>query len=264
MSLLQSQAVQVIFNNCAGFTSFNANATYAGLNSLTSGLLQNSVSKVVLASGSGTTGQVLTSGGAGGVDSWTTVSGGGGSGSGVCLESIQELCKGQSINTISGNTLIIPNISSVIKPAQTGGHTILASIGYQPPPNTKSVMLTFKMFIGWNGNNGSCNALFDCRVNSTFYSGGVISSQSFIRSNTGMGEVGEYSINCLMNVDSSLAGDDLVNGKIKNWNTPYTFNFASSRTIQNSEVWLCSNAPHPYNNSVDKFIVPMIIIKAYS
>ena len=189
---------------------------------------------------------------------------GGGGGGGVCLESIQALCQGGTINTIAGNTLTIPNISAVIKPAQTGGHTILASIDYEPPSGTKSVMLTFKMFIGWNGNNGSCNALFDCRVNSTFYSGGVISSQSFIRSNTGMGEVGEYSINCLMNVDSSIGADDLPNGKIKTWNTPYTFNFASSRTIQNSEVFLCSNNPHPYNTATDKFIVPMILIKAFS
>jgi len=189
---------------------------------------------------------------------------GGGGGGGVCLESIQELCNGGTITTISGNTLTIPNISAVIKPAQTGGHTILASIDYEPPSGTKSVMLTFKMFIGWNGNNGSCNALFDCRVNSTYYSGGVISSQSFIRSNTGMGEVGSYSIDCLMNVDSSISADDLPNGQIKTWNTPYTFNFASSRTIQNSEVFLCSNNPHPYNTSTDKFIVPMIIIKAYS
>ena len=187
-----------------------------------------------------------------------------GGGGGVCLESIQALCQGGTINTISGNTLTIPTISAVIKPAQTGGHTILASIDYEPPSGTKSVMLTLKMFIGWNGNNGSCNALFDCRVNSTFYSGGVISSQSFIRSNTGMGEVGEYEINCLMNVDSSIGADDLPNGKIKTWNTPYTFNFASSRTIQNSEVFLCSNNPHPYNTTTDKFIVPMIIIKAFS
>ncbi len=189
---------------------------------------------------------------------------GGGGGGGVCLESIQELCKGQSITTVNGDTLTLPNITAVIKPAQTGGHTILASIDYEPPSGTKSVMLTLKMFIGWNGNNGSCNALFDCRVNSTSYFGGVISSQSFIRSNTGMGEVGEYSINCLMNVDSSIGADDLPNGKIKTWNTPYTFNFASSRTIQNSEVFLCSNNPHPYNTATDKFIVPMIIIKAFS
>ena len=189
---------------------------------------------------------------------------GGGGGGGVCLESIQELCKGQSITTVNGDTLTLPKITAVIKPAQTGGHTILGSIDYEPPSGTKSVMLTFKMFIGWNGNNGSCNALFDCRVNSTFYSGGVISSQSFIRSNTGMGEVGQYSINCLMNVDSSIGADDLPNGKIKTWNTPYTFNFASSRTIQNSEVFLCSNNPHPYNTATDKFIVPMIIIKAFS
>ena len=189
---------------------------------------------------------------------------GGGSGGGVCLESIQELCDGGTITTIAGNTLTIPNISAVIKPNQTGSHTILASIDYEPPSGTKSVMLTLKFFIGWNGANGSCNALFDCRVNSTTYFGGVISSQSFIKSDRGMGEVGEYEINCLMNVDSSISADDLPNGKIKTWNTPYTFNFASSRTIQNSEVFLCSNNPHPYNNATDNFIVPMIIIKAYS
>ncbi len=71
-SLNQATSQQVIFSNCGGFTSFPANATYAGINTLTSGYIQNTVTKTELASGSGTAGQVLTSGGANTPDTWTT------------------------------------------------------------------------------------------------------------------------------------------------------------------------------------------------
>ena len=83
--LNQSSAVQAIFNNCAGFSAYPAanKSTMLGLNILASGVSQNSVyqnsiSKTLLSGAAGTAGQVLTSGGAGGVDSWTSVSGGGG------------------------------------------------------------------------------------------------------------------------------------------------------------------------------------------
>jgi len=197
-----------------------------------------------------------------------TAIGGGGGGSGVNLETIQEVLRGQSITTVNGDTITLPNITAVVQPEQTGSHSILATItNYIPPSGTKSVMLTLKFFIGWSGTGGSCDALFDCRVNSEYYSGGVITSQSFIKtSGSGMGEIGEYCINCLMNVDSSIAADDLPNGKIKIWTSGYTFNFASSRTMELAAngPTLFSNNPHPYNTATSHFIPPIIMIKAFS
>ena len=186
-------------------------------------------------------------------------------GSGACLESIQEVLRGQNITTVNGDTITLPNITAVVQPNQTGSHSILATItNYIPPSGTKSVMLTLKFFIGWNGVGGSCDALFDCRVNSELYTAGVITSQSYIKSNTGMGEIGEYEINCLINIDSSIEADDLPNGKIKTWTSGYTFNFASSRILDTAQVFIFSNNPHPYNTATLKFIAPILMIKAYS
>tara|TARA_R110000868_G_C10972986_1_gene771129 strand:- start:20184 stop:22781 length:2598 start_codon:yes stop_codon:yes gene_type:complete len=76
-ALNQFSNQQVIFSNCAGFVSFPTNATYAAINTLTSGYIQNTVTKTLLATGAGSSGQVLTSGGSGGLDTWTTPGGGG-------------------------------------------------------------------------------------------------------------------------------------------------------------------------------------------
>lgn len=71
-SLNQASATQVIFSNCSGFVSFPTNATYTHTNILTTGFSQNSVTKTLLATGAGTSGQMLTSGGAGLPDAWET------------------------------------------------------------------------------------------------------------------------------------------------------------------------------------------------
>jgi hypothetical protein len=50
-SLLNPSSSQVIFNNCAGFTSYPANATYVGINTLTAGTAQlstNTIKSVVV------------------------------------------------------------------------------------------------------------------------------------------------------------------------------------------------------------------------
>jgi len=71
-SLNQASSAQVIFSNCSGFVSFPTNATYTHTNILTTGFSQNSFTKTLLATGSGTSGQMLTSGGAGLPDAWET------------------------------------------------------------------------------------------------------------------------------------------------------------------------------------------------
>ncbi len=71
-SLNQASNLQVIFSNCSNFISFPTNATYTHTNILTNGYAQNSVTKTLLATGSGTAGQVLASGGAGLPDTWAT------------------------------------------------------------------------------------------------------------------------------------------------------------------------------------------------
>jgi len=67
-----SSPLQCIFNNCAGFLALpsTANATLVGLNVLASGIINNSVQRTILASGRGTSGQVLLSGGASANDTW--------------------------------------------------------------------------------------------------------------------------------------------------------------------------------------------------
>ena len=76
--LNQSSAVQAIFNNCAGFTAFPAanKSTMVGVNVLSTGVSQNSITKTILSSGSGTAGQVIASGGSGGADTWINSFGG--------------------------------------------------------------------------------------------------------------------------------------------------------------------------------------------
>ncbi len=71
-SLNQASNLQVIFSNCSNFISFPTNATYTHTNILTNGFSQNSVTKTLLATGSGTAGQVIASGGAGLPDTWVT------------------------------------------------------------------------------------------------------------------------------------------------------------------------------------------------
>jgi hypothetical protein len=67
-----SSPLQCIFNNCAGFLALpsTANATLVGLNVLASGIINNSIQRTILASGRGTSGQVLLSGGASANDTW--------------------------------------------------------------------------------------------------------------------------------------------------------------------------------------------------
>lgn len=79
-----------------------------------------------------------------------------------------------------------------------------------------------------------------------------------------MGEIGEYEINCLINIDSSIASDNVPNGQLKSWTSAHTFNFVASRTIQNSDVWLFSNNPHPYNTATLNFVEPILKIQAFS
>jgi hypothetical protein len=45
-SLLNPSSSQVIFNNCAGFTSYPANATYVGINTLVAGTAQLSTNTI--------------------------------------------------------------------------------------------------------------------------------------------------------------------------------------------------------------------------
>ena len=190
----------------------------------------------------------------------------GGGGSGVNLETICEVMNGQSYTTKNNDTITIQNISAVLQPNQTGSHSIMATIsGYVPPTGTKTVLICLKFFIGWNGNLATTNAIFDCRINGEYQAHVVKSTQSFIKTQDGMGSIGSYEINTLINVDSSIATDDIPGGKIKNWTTAgYTFNFCSSRTMQNSLVWLFSNNPHPYNSNTLNFVKPIIQIQAFS
>lgn len=64
--------LQVAFNNCAGFLALplTTKATLVGLNVLASGVINNAVQRTILASGRGTAGQVLVSGGASANDTW--------------------------------------------------------------------------------------------------------------------------------------------------------------------------------------------------
>ena len=67
-----SSPLQCIFNNCAGFTALplTTKATLVGLNVLASGVINSSVQRTILASGRGTAGQCLLSGGASANDTW--------------------------------------------------------------------------------------------------------------------------------------------------------------------------------------------------
>ena len=67
--------LQVIFNNCAGFLALplSTKATLVGVNVLASGVINNVIQRTILASGRGTAGQVMVSGGASGNDTWSAV-----------------------------------------------------------------------------------------------------------------------------------------------------------------------------------------------
>jgi hypothetical protein len=67
--------LQVIINNSAGFLALpsSANATLVGVNVLASGVINNVIQRTVLASGRGTAGNVLISGGSSGNDTWGAV-----------------------------------------------------------------------------------------------------------------------------------------------------------------------------------------------
>ena len=262
----QSSPLQVIFSNCSGFVSLptSSQATLVGLNVLASGaVVQHNISKIVLPTGEGNNNQVLTSTGSGNCI-WTTPSGGGGGSGGIMLESINEVLRGQTIITKNGDQIVLPNITAVVQPNQTGGYSILAAInGYIPPTGTKSVLLSLKFFIGWSGTNGSCNALFNCRIDGGGPTTIVKTSDSFIKSDRGMGEIGQYSIDCLINIDASYT-NSIPEGKFSSWTTGKLFNFCCSRTITNGIPYIFSNNPHPYNTALLKFVEPIIIIQAFS
>jgi len=187
-SLNQATSQQVIFSNCGGFTSFPANATYAGINTLTSGYIQNTVTKTELASGSGTAGQVLTSGGANTPDTWTTISPGGSgdvvgpnsatSGnltsfntatgklvqdSGISSSSVLTTASNiNSLNNVSttaptnGQILVYNSTSSEWEPGEdSGNNTVIVNTAgtgtVTAPQNTKSVRIT----LGGAGSGGS-------------------------------------------------------------------------------------------------------------
>ena len=67
--------LQVIFNNCAGFLTLplTTKATLVGLNTTAAGVINNAIQRTILASGRGTAGQVMVSGGASGNDTWSAV-----------------------------------------------------------------------------------------------------------------------------------------------------------------------------------------------
>lgn len=257
-SLNQASNQQVIFSNCAGFVSFPSNAFYAGINTLTTGYTQNTITKTILSSGSGTSGQVLTSGGASGIDSWTTPSG-------VCLESINVYCKGQTITTKYGRTVMIPNVSEVQNitsglPIYT--HIPASNISYLPPNGAKLVIYTLQTQLGGKNleNSPNITAQFKC-----FYGQfEIIPARVLICNNKTTAEYIELSvcINININGNYSIENEATVNV----WDNIQTLTWKCSAQIGSGEINLHTNhgfvdGDPPMTNT---FSPPKIKIEAFS
>lgn len=150
--LNQASNQQVIFNNCANFVSFPENATYVGINVLNTGYTKNSITKTILSSGFGNLGQVYTSGGANGVDTWTTPSGGG-SGNDIIKERFSRYTLGQTVNTSRGN-ITLPNITTELQ--NTGASLSWieltgSNIDYTPPINSSIVEFELSFYVFSSG-----------------------------------------------------------------------------------------------------------------
>lgn len=264
LSLLQSLPQQVIINNCAGLVSYPTNALLVGLNVLTSGVSQNNISQIILPSGSGTSGQVLTSGGAGNVNTWTTPSGGGSSG--VCLESISVIPTGQTITTKSGETLTFENVNAVIDVLQRGSFSELGGrLTYLPPSGTKLVKLTYTVKVGYTQSNSSQQLLMSCRSGDfppSLSNTSITHSEIYMRSQLGFGECPMVSLEAVINIDASLS-DDIANGTLQSWTIPKQFYFIGSKITQNVPCKVHSK--NGYDGSFsNQFAPPVLKIEAFS
>lgn len=263
-SLNQPSNQQVIFSNCAGFVSFPTNAFYAGINTLTSGYTQNTITKSILSAGAGNVGQIYTSGGAGGVDSWTTPSGSGG----ICLECIMVIPKAQTIITKSLNSITFQNPTTPQSLLQLGSYSVLEGsvFSYQPPLNTKLVIMSFSFKFGYPGTtNGVSSLSFQVRTGTDttpFNSQSIIPSQSALIVNSGMGH-GEYTITLPINIDSS-GTNSITNGLLTSWTTPKLFFFAGAKDTSSTNFYIHQKSG--YNGTYDNsnFSPPYLKIEAFS
>jgi hypothetical protein len=258
LSLLQSSPLQVIFNNCSGFTAYPTNATLVGLNVLIDGYTQNSITKTIVASGSGNIGQVLTSGGANGIDVWTTPEGDSGGG-GVCLENINLYCKGQSYLTKQEDTLSIENVSEVqniTTNLPTYSDITGTTISYRPPTNTKLVIYTFQTHL--SGRQSGVYDNKDCQFK-CFLDGTEITSARVFISNP------KYSFGYIDFSVPIQIGEiqNIANGVVSSWDALKSLKWSCSIQQEGGNFQLHTKYGFS-DGGFDTFSPPKIKIEAFS
>jgi hypothetical protein len=254
----QPSASQVIFNNCANFFAYPPNATYVGLNVLSTGYSKNNISKTIDSTGSGgNSGDVLTSGGENGLDFWLPLppqppipE------SGKCLENVSYYPRGQIVVYQNGSfqTTAITNYQLI---GETYAIFEGTSISYQPPANTKNIIYSANIQI--NDDNGT-----QIWSNYSLWIDGnevIISRRSEFNSSSG--EYKNLDIMALITIDNTIADDDFQNGILKNWNSQRVIEIRG-RSYSNYRYRL--NVLNIYNGFANPPLVlpPLIKIQAYN
>jgi hypothetical protein len=211
--LNQASPQQVIISNCGGLVSFPANAFYAGISALTTGYIQNSIAKTILpTTGSGTAGQVLTSGGANGIDTWTTPSGGGGGGGGTCLECIHLYPTGQSVTSVRGDTLTFQNVTQRQELTQSVADLTGSVVSYRPPTGTTKVIFSFYSSLSNRGNTTTIN---DAKFRMFFGSTQVTVARQYI--SLGIASATPYhEFSVVFNIGGT---ENIANAILGSWNS---------------------------------------------
>jgi hypothetical protein len=251
----------VIFNNCANFFAYPPNATYVGLNVLSTGYSKNNVSKTIDANGSfGNSGDVLTSGGLNGLDFWLPLPPQPPiPASGKCLEMICLYPSSQQITSVRGDLLTFQNpVASQALPQSP--FTVLegSQIQYRPPIGTKTLIYTFYTQASNRLNISSPqDAEFVFRYGNT----NVDSSKTFINVGQALA-YGYIEFSVILIIDANQT-ENISKGVLSSFDNLTFLRFVGKRLTQNG-VFLINNKCgfEPFSNP--DFSPPRLRIEAYN
>jgi hypothetical protein len=185
---------------------------------------------------------------------------GGGGGGGICLECINVYCKGQTLTTKKGDSLVIENVSAVQNiTSQTPTYTDItgSTISYRPPDGAKLVIYTLQTQLSGRQYDvfGNQDAQFKC-----FYGANeILPARVFISNNRFAFGYIEFSV-CI-NIGGTY--DPVNSATLDGWDNLQTLKWSCAQQLQNGSFQLHTKYGFT-EGGLDTFSPPKIKIEAFS
>tara|TARA_Y100000310_G_scaffold338653_1_gene428952 strand:+ start:528 stop:1475 length:948 start_codon:yes stop_codon:yes gene_type:complete len=184
-------------------------------------------------------------------------------GGGVCLETINSYCNGDSFTTAYGDSMTIPAVTAVQDiTSQLPTYTDItgSSISYRPPSSATLVIFTFQTQISGRASGAFDNQ--DCQFK-MFYGGTEIPLGRMVVCNNN-NAFGYIDFSVPIQIDSSLGSDDIANGKVKSWSSLVTLKWSACIITVGVTFPINTKFGFSEGGSLDTFSKPKVKIEAFS